>query len=40
MCKWIEEDTGMCTNANSAYDAKFCPYDNEPQYFCEWENDE
>lgn len=22
------------------YCADFCPYDDEPQYFCEWENDE
>lgn len=40
MCKWIDEYTGICTNADSKYCADFCPYDDEPQYFCEWENDE
>lgn len=38
MCKWLDEYTGICVNADSFYCADFCPYYDDLHYYCEFEN--
>ena len=40
MCKWCDETTGICVNAECQHCADFCPYVDEINYFCWWENGE